>query len=91
MVTKQHIEITNKMYQCREQQIFLSGKEKFIKTYEKWSPAISKVMEAHNCSILEALIKLLDVAKDKPEAGMLMHVLTAVGCEMLEPSITAAG
>lgn len=88
MSRQKAIEITQKLYQCREQQIFLSGEEGFKNTFIKWSPVVLVAMEKFQCSEIEALIKLLDLAQGKADEGMLMHVLNAVVCEMCEPSVT---
>lgn len=86
-MSQQQIEITAKLYKCREQQVFLSGKDGFVKTFNKWKPIVDAAMNKHNCSELEALIELLRLSESKPDSGMLMHILNAVVCEMLEPSL----
>lgn len=88
MSQQQCVEITAKLYQCRDQQIFLSGEKGFIQTFNKWEPVVSAAMQKHECSELPALIELLKLAEPKDDGGMMMHILNAVVCEMLEPTIT---
>lgn len=85
---QQAVGIAHKLYQCREQQIFLGGEAKFVDTFNKWKPVVKAAMEKHECSELEALIKLLELVREKPYSGMMMHVLNAVVCEMREPTVT---
>ncbi|AIY65209.1 hypothetical protein [Pseudoalteromonas piratica] len=89
MSQQQAVEITAKLYQCREQQIFLGGEDGFIQMFDKWKPVVEAAMNKHQCSELPALIELLKLAESKPDGGMMMHVLNAVVCEMLEPTVTA--
>lgn len=84
---KQAIEISHTLYQCRDQQIFLSGEAGFLKTFDKWSPVVKAAMDKLQCSEIQALIKLLELASAKDD-GMMMHVLNAVVCEMCEPTVT---
>jgi|GEM_PF-6337693 len=89
MSAQKAIEISAKLYKCRDQSIWLRGEEGFIKEVEKWKPSFDAVMTTHSCSVTVALIKLLEAAKGKPDEGLLMHVLCAVGCELSEPTLTA--
>jgi hypothetical protein len=89
MSNQQAVEITAKLYKCREQQIFISGEEGFIKTFREWKPAIEAAMVRDNCDAVKALITVLSLVEDTPNNGMLMHVLIAVACEIAEPTVTA--
>ena len=88
MSRQQCVEITAKLYKCREQQVFLSGKGGFAETVEKWRPVVVAAMEKFQCNEIEALIDLLAIAEQKPNGGMMMHILNAVVVEMIEPSLT---
>jgi hypothetical protein len=84
------VEISHKLYTCRKQAIFLKGEDGFRQEVDKWEPIFKAAMEKLDCDILPALSALLEAAKGKPEEGLLMHVLCAVGCELAEPSIDRA-
>ena len=88
MSAQQVVEISAKMYQCRDQAVFLNGEDGFIEAVRKWTPVFVEVMEKKSCSEIQALIELLERAKGKPNEGLLMHILTAVGCELAEPKFT---
>jgi len=88
MSQQQCIEISAKLYKCREQQIFLGGEEKFVELFDKWKPVVLAAMEKHECSEIPALIELLKLASEKQDGGMMMHLLNAVVCEMIEPTVT---
>lgn len=88
MSDQRAVEITQKLYQCRKQQIYLIGEEKFKEAYVNWSVVIQAAMNKHQCDPIPALIELLDKAKGKENEGMIMHLLIAITCEMLEPTIT---
>lgn len=65
----------------------MKGEEGFRKELDKWEPTFRAAMVKLDCDVLPALSALLEAAKGKPDEGMLMHVLCAVGCELAEPSI----
>lgn len=90
MSSEQAVEISHKLYTCRKQAIFLEGEEGFRELVANWEPTFQAAMEKLDCDILPALSALLEAAKGKPDEGMLMHVLCAVGCELAEPSIDRA-
>ncbi|SIQ14490.1 recombination-associated protein RdgC [Marinobacterium stanieri] len=82
--------ITSKLYQMRQQQIFLGGEERFKQSVEHYRPMFEQVMADQKCDPIKALITLLDNAKGHQNEGMLMHVLSAVACELAEPSLGEA-
>lgn len=90
MSSEKAVEISHKLYTCRKQAIFLKGVDGFRQEVDKWEPTFKAAMEKLDCEILPALSALLEAAKGKPDEGMLMHVLCAVGCELAEPSIDRA-
>jgi len=90
MHSEKAVEISHKLYTGRKQAIFLRGLNGFRQEVDKWEPTFEAAMQKLNCGILPALSALLEAAKGKPEEGMLMHVLCAVGCELAEPSIDRA-
>ncbi|EAZ97677.1 hypothetical protein [Marinobacter sp. ELB17] len=87
MSSEQIVEISHKLYTCRKQAIFLKGEDGFRQEVEKWEPTFKAAMAKLDCDILPALSGLLEAAKGKPDEGLLMHVLCAVGCELAEPSL----
>lgn len=87
MSSEKAVEISHKLYTCRKQAIFLKGEDGFRQEVDKWEPTFKAAMEKLDCDILPALSALLEAAKGKPDEGLLMHVLCAVGCELAEPSI----
>ncbi|MEZ8775269.1 hypothetical protein AB4559_18380 [Vibrio sp. 10N.222.51.C8] len=82
------VSTAQRLYQCREQQIFLSGEQGFIEKYEKWSPVIRLTMAKFNCNELHALVRILEITEKRHDSGMFTHLLSAVACEMCEPTIT---
>nr|WP_067285791.1 hypothetical protein [Marinobacterium profundum] len=86
---QQAVEISAKLYQCRDQQIFLGGADKFKATVQKWRPLFDSAMKEHNCGPIKALTVLLDrLEKSAHNDGMAMHLLCAVACELAEPGVT---
>lgn len=90
MSSEKAVEISHKLYTCRKQAIFLQGEDGFRETVDKWEPTFAAAMEKLDCDLMPALSALLEASKGKPDEGMLMHVLCAVGCELAEPSIDRA-
>lgn len=88
MANQQQVEIAAKLYQCRDQQVYIRGEEKFVSEVAKYKPVFDEVMLKHECTEIEALIKLLERAKGHQEEGLLMHLLNAVACELAEPKYT---
>jgi recombination associated protein RdgC len=88
MANQQQVEIAAKLYECREQQVSIRGEEKFKAAVAQYKPLFTETMEANECSELQALIKLLERARGHKEEGLLMHVLNAVACELVEPKYT---
>jgi len=83
------IEMSAKLYQCRDQAIWLQGPEKFQNMVEKWKPTFEAVMKGDSCNELQALTVLLKRVKQQhlDSDGLLAHLLTAVACELSEPSL----
>lgn len=90
MSSEKAVEISHKLYTCRKQAIFLQGEDGFRETVDKWEPTFAAAMEKLDCDLMPALSALLEASKGKPDEGMLMHVLCAVGCELAQPSIDRA-
>jgi hypothetical protein len=88
MANQQQVEIAAKLYKCRDQQVYIRGEGKFVSEVAKYKPLFDEVMLKHECSVIEALIKLLERAKGHQEEGILMHLLNAVACELAEPKYT---
>lgn len=88
VASHQQVEIAAKLYQCRDQQVYIRGEEKFVSEVAKYKPIFDEVMLKHECSGIEALIILLERAKGHQEEGLLMHLLNAVACELVEPKYT---
>ena len=91
MSSEQAVAISHKLYTCRKQAIFLKGEEGFKQEVDKWEPTFKAAMEKLDCDVLPALSALLEASKGKPDEGLLMHALCAVGCELAEPSLDRAG
>lgn len=87
MKTEKAVAITAKLYECRDQQVFLGGKEKFIAVVHEYRPLFEAVMDEVKCSEISALTELLGRVKKRniSNPGMLMHTLCAVACELAEP------
>lgn len=87
---QQAIEISAKLYKCREQQIFLSGVAGFRATVKKWRPLFDSAMKDNNCGPIKALTVLLDRLEKSAhrDDGMAAHLLCAVACELTEPTVT---
>jgi recombination associated protein RdgC len=88
MANQQQVEIAAKLYKCRDQQVYIRGEGKFVSEVAEYKPVFDEVMLKHSCSVIEALIKLLERAKGHQEEGLLMHLLNAVACELAEPKYT---
>lgn len=86
---QKQIEVAATLYKCRDQVVFIRGVEGFKNEVAKWKPFFDEIMKKENCNELEALIVLLNRAKGDSNEGILMHVLSAVGCELAEPKYTA--
>lgn len=86
--SEQLVSIAARMYQCREQAIYIQGEEQFRTSVAKWQPVFELVMQRDKCNVIQALSKLLQRAKDSDQEGLLMHILTAVACELAEPTVT---
>lgn len=82
------IKITHQMYKCRDQSVFLLGAKRFKNEVVSWAPTFDAIMIANGCDLLSALVELLQRAKGRADEGLLMHILTAVGCKLLEPKYT---
>lgn len=67
------VSTAQRLYQCREQQIFLSGEQGFIEKYEKWSPVIRLTMAKFNCNELHALVRILEITEKRHDSGMFTH------------------
>lgn len=91
LLGQKEVGIAQRLYQCRDQAVFLRGEDGFIKEVSKWKPLFDEIISSNGCSEIEALTELLQCAKGKPDEGLLMHVLTAVGCELAEPKYTNKG
>lgn len=85
---QKQIEIAAKLYKCRDQAVFIRGEEGFRNEVAKWKPLFDEIMNEESCSELEALIILLRRAKGERNEGVMMHLLSAVGCELAEPKYT---
>jgi recombination associated protein RdgC len=91
MITTQNrkiVDIAHQLYACRDQALSLCGEDGFKKIVDKWRPAFHQVMDRDNCNELQALKVLLANAKEISGEGFLMHQLSAVACELVEPSLS---
>jgi recombination associated protein RdgC len=82
------IDIGHQLYACRDQALSLCGEDGFRKIVAKWKPVFNQVMDRDNCNELQALKVLLANAKEISGDGFLMHQLSAVACELVEPTLS---
>lgn len=92
-INQKRIRAAERLYEYREKAVFIRGVNGFCEDVEKWKPVFNAEMERSGSSEIEALVTLLNIAREKPDAGILMHILSAVCCELVEPEYTvdAAG
>lgn len=90
---QQAVEIAAKLYQCRKQQIFLGGEDKFRELVAEWKPLFDGIMQHESIGPIPALHEMLkrpDIQEREIESkGLLTHLLCAVACELAEPTVTS--